>query len=285
MTRGKSNGFMAAGSSMVASFALLGLTGCAEKPPACADPQTIAVAGQIVQGEVRDRFTPQFTQQPEETRQELSRLLQDYVARLKVGLVNIVSNGYNSEAKRFSCEGKLTVTSATGREISLQTPYTTQKTQDQKATFLLRIDRFDTLERDIASDFLAFVDAEIAKRAAMQPAAAPASQPGPRDALEESYAKDNASAQLSRAGELMPFELHSAVDSFTCELSGTAKLETVNLATFTGTDKDDPCSARFEFASDQVTVSTEGCSSACGMRGHGSMDGIYKRLTQRRKEP
>lgn len=260
-------------------FTALITSACAEKPPDCAARETIGLASDIVRTELRDRFTPQFSKQPQETRQVLSRLLQEYLSGLKVGLVNIVSNGYSSDAKRFSCEGKLTVTSATGREVTLQTPYTTQKTQDQKHTFLLRIERFDALERDMSADFLAFVDADMAKRAASSPASSTTRAPQVAVAGQEVYRKDDASARISRTGGEVGFQLNSAMESFTCELEGSAKLESSNLATYAGADKDDPCTAKFEFSDGQLTVSTEGCSSACGMRAQGTMDGVYKRET------
>jgi hypothetical protein len=261
------------------SALLMMLVGCGETPPDCADAQTIGLATRIVQDEVRSTFGAEIKKQPEDVRSQLTSLLDAYASRLKASIVNIVSNGYNSDAKRFTCEGKLTVSSVTGKEFSEQTPYTTQKTQDKESTFVVRIDKFETVQQALDQDFLSYVDAEMSKKAAQQQSsnAAPTSQVA-GDTTAQEFEKDNATAKLQVSANQIAFRLNSTVDGgFTCELEGVATRQSPTAATYVGSDSSDRCTAKLELSSNQLGVSTQGCSSACGMRGQGSLDGLYKR--------
>ena len=113
------------------------LMGCGNKPPGCADPQTLEVAKTLMVENTDKSLANQnaFTDDPD-------GWMKKFYAGLKVEITGIVSEGYKQDAKKQLCKGTMKITTATGRTLERSVEYSTQKTEDQKDAFLLEIQEF-----------------------------------------------------------------------------------------------------------------------------------------------
>jgi hypothetical protein len=197
---------------------------------------------------------------------------------LRVEVSEIVSNGFDSAANKYSCEGKISLTTATSDSAQLRSAFSSQAIAKGDGQFLVVVDQAGAIADALVDDFVAFARADAA-RDAQKPAATTGSTQ-PTTGVEE-YAKDGARARLARSSGELTFEVSSSVGEHTCELEGKATFIAPDTAKYVSQDQDDRCSASFSLVPDGLTISTDGCSGACGMRADGSMDGTYKRTGQK----
>jgi hypothetical protein len=113
------------------------VTGCSNKPPGCADPQTIDTAKTMAV-----ENTGKLLGNRQAFEDDPDGWMKKFYAEMKVEITGIVSDGYKQDAKKQLCKGTLKITTATGRTLERSVEYSTQKTEDQKDAFLLEIQDF-----------------------------------------------------------------------------------------------------------------------------------------------
>ena len=116
-------------------LALLTLTACSQKPPGCADPETLSTIRNLVVEDTRKLMSKQAADDPE-------GWVQRFLDGLRVEVSGIVSDGYVADAKKHLCRGTMKFTTVTGAALERQVRYSTQKAQDQKDSFLLEVQEF-----------------------------------------------------------------------------------------------------------------------------------------------
>lgn len=137
---------------LVAMVALLG--GCGNKPPGCADPQTLEVAKTLVVENTDKSLANQnaFADDPD-------GWMKKFYAGLKVEITGIVSEGYKQDAKKQLCKGTMKITTVTGRTLERSVEYSTQKTEDQKDGFLMEIQDFVSFTQGTSNEARKYYDA------------------------------------------------------------------------------------------------------------------------------
>jgi len=111
--------------TLAATISVFLLTACSSKPPGCADEQTVGLAKEIILD--RWKLTTGFGHQD-----LYSPYLAVYTNGLKVEVRNIVSDGYNAEARKHACTGEMVLTTVRGTSISASHEFTSQATADGK---------------------------------------------------------------------------------------------------------------------------------------------------------
>jgi hypothetical protein len=137
--------------AVLLATALVVMSGCSSKPPGCADPETKALANQML----TERVTKYLANQVKGD--DPDGIVQKYLAGLKAELTEIVAEGYNEPARKQLCRAKLTVTGLIGGALpdtttSSPVTYSTQKMLDQKDAFLLSMQNFDQLGLAVSAD-------------------------------------------------------------------------------------------------------------------------------------
>lgn len=113
------------------------LAACSSKPPGCADTETLQLTREILMDNVKSHLREDMQ------KDDPDGLVAGYLSALKVEMTNIVSNGYDADAKKQSCKGTLKVVTVNGDQFERDTVYSTQRTEDKKSKFLLEIKAFD----------------------------------------------------------------------------------------------------------------------------------------------
>jgi len=175
------------------------LQGCSDKPPGCTDPQTLALAKQVViDGALIDdgstfeysgMFRGRIAAAPAE-------VLGRFTDSLQVTVSDITSQGYDSSARMESCAGTLEVSGATMR-LSAPIRYTTQLAAGDSRRQVLRTSDLTPVIRKVQMAAIEHLNAhEAALRqasAASSEVAAPSSNSRPQ-ANQESAASSIPSA-------------------------------------------------------------------------------------------
>lgn len=265
------------------------LAGCGGKPPGCADSATISLANEMIAGDVLDVLTKDLTRNGKETADPQGmKLATEYTKALKVNMENIVSNGYNADAKKHQCAGRLKVGTPKGNELAVNTEYSTQKTEGGNTSFVLAIDNYQPMIKALYDSFIPYMIAELEKSQAARAqepivyqstqSQAAAKDPGSAALAVPTtkYTKDNAVAQIQMKGNQLVFEVNSTVGRYSCEMSGTAPMLDERNAEFKPADKGG-CIAKFKFIGAAMELTTDSCSTYCGMQAGDSMDGTYFR--------
>ncbi|MDP2035194.1 MAG: hypothetical protein Q8K29_17460 [Polaromonas sp.] len=265
------------------------LAGCGGKPPGCADSTTIGLANEMIAGDVLDVLTKDLTRNSKEKADpEAMKLATDYTKGLKVTMENIVSNGYNADAKKHQCAGRLKVATPKGNELAVNTGYSTQKTEGGNTSFVLAIDNYQPMIKALYDSFIPYMIAELEKSQGARPQEpivyqSTQSQTAAKDtgsaalaAPTTKYTKDNAVAQIQIQGNQLVFEVNSTVGRYSCEMSGTASMLDERNGEFKPADKGG-CIAKFKFIGAAMEFTTDSCSTYCGMQAGDSMDGTYFR--------
>lgn len=130
------------------------LVGCGNKPPSCADPQTLEVAKTLVVENTDKSLANQnaFADDPD-------GWMKKFYAGLKVEITGIVSEGYKQDAKKQLCKGTMKITTVTGRTLERSVEYSTQKTEDQKDGFLMEIQDFVSFTQGTSNEARKYYDA------------------------------------------------------------------------------------------------------------------------------
>lgn len=172
---------------LVASLLLVLLAGCSSKPPACDSPQASAVAQTIFADEFSRIATASYSDNSDTFEpSDVSRIkteIDSYAKGLKVGISQAVQNGYDSDARKFSCAGQLTVTAPRGSTFARSTEYSVQATADGMDTFIVKVVAADPFVQSLRQDFAKLLTAKnidlryrgaIAKLAELAAESAPA---------------------------------------------------------------------------------------------------------------
>jgi hypothetical protein len=140
-----------------AMLAMALLAGCGSKPPDCPSPEALSVA----QSAMADGFTsatsevysdPANVFEPADIAKVRSEIA-SYAKALKVSIGNVVQNGYDANARRFTCSGKLAIATPTGKNFSRDTDYSIQATADGKGTFVLQVAQPTPFISSLQQDF------------------------------------------------------------------------------------------------------------------------------------
>lgn len=128
------------------------ITACSSKPPGCADEQTINLGKSIVletwDGSMQGMRGWMDISTPDVTR---------YNHGLKVEIRNITSDGYNSEARKFSCTGAFVVTTLNEKVYTVQREFTSQATVDGNGKFVVQIRDLEALHESLQGDLTRFI--------------------------------------------------------------------------------------------------------------------------------
>lgn len=128
------------------------LSGCAQKPPECGDPKTL----ETIQSLTVDNARGMLLRVPrsEIYKDDPGNIQQGYFKSLKTNVAQIVSDGYNKDARKNSCRGKLSIFTASGQSLSREVSYTTQLTQDKDGGFLVEIAQYSPFIEGVVGDFI-----------------------------------------------------------------------------------------------------------------------------------
>lgn len=127
------------------------LVGCAKKPPGCADPETVQTILSIAVSNSQ-ALMPQTTNNPGRYEDDPSKILERYFGGLKAELVNVRTDGYNEQAKKYACQGNLTLTTLSGSKFSRDIAYSTQRTEDKESKFWVEVAAFKPFINSVATD-------------------------------------------------------------------------------------------------------------------------------------
>ena len=127
------------------------LAGCAKKPPGCGDAETFQTIHSMVVNNVKASMPPPagaaFLQADDP-----EKIQEGYFSTLKVEIVNVVSDGYIDQARKFTCRGSLTISTASGEKLSRDIVYSTQRTEDKDGGFLVEVQAFQPFVVAVNSD-------------------------------------------------------------------------------------------------------------------------------------
>lgn len=264
---------------------------CAVKPPECAAPPTIAAIQDLYREGVQTTLDREVAslQQPHE-RERLQRLARSFLADLKITVTEIVSNGYEPKAKRYSCEGKIGVESPTARDggYSVRSEFSTQSTEDDKGKFVIRVEEYQSLLRAVISQgFVNYARVKVQADAAANP----------RQQLE--FDKKAWQAEEARSGlpastaefgtgpnvlrftrtgeESVKFEYVSEAPEGTCSIGGVARIMG-SMARFEQGLQMGACTINFNFGGPRrLDVAANGsCLSGCPPNQH-KLSGTYSK--------
>lgn len=112
------------------------LTGCAQKPPSCADEKTIATIKDIVVNYLLDGKTIKAIPKSEDPQNIIDKAIKG----LKVEMKNVVTQGYDDKARKHACRGNMVVTEVTGNTLTLDVSYISQATEDKGGGSMVEIE-------------------------------------------------------------------------------------------------------------------------------------------------
>lgn len=117
------------------------LVGCAKKPPGCADPQVAEVIRQIAVDEAK-KLAPRVSGGEKMLAEDVGGWVARFFSSVKVELTNVVQDGYSADARKFSCRGTLTITSASDTKLTRDVTFYSQATADDSGNFLVQVEDF-----------------------------------------------------------------------------------------------------------------------------------------------
>lgn len=108
------------------------LSGCNTKPPACGDEKAVASIKNLLANEINKNLIS------DESYQSDPKPVANFFKTLKFTVNTITSDGYDEQAKRYSCHSKLDV-EFLDKEGHFNIDYTTQTTEDKKDDFVITV--------------------------------------------------------------------------------------------------------------------------------------------------
>lgn len=279
--------------SLLAATALL--AGCGGKPPGCADSAVTDLIKEMLIEDTSTQLATALKTVTADQKTKVTAIVKEYFNGLKVEMTDVVNDGYNADAKKYRCAGKLSVTTPLDT-YKVNTEYTTQKTEDSRSGFLLQVGQYRPMYNTIDVDLGAYMTKTRTDAAAKNEADAAAlpkepivyqtsqTQEAEAKAVTAAttpdgfvkYAKADGELLIKKTGDQAQFKITSSRDQHSCEMEGTATMSSDTQATYKP-DAKDQCTVRLKFGSGQVEVTTQACDGFCGMQAGGSMDGTYKR--------
>lgn len=136
----------------VVTLASVCLSACSSKPPGCADEQTVSLVQQIVLDRWKERTTKNRGQD------ENTPYIEDYANGLKVEIRNIVSNGYNADARKHACTGEFVLRAVSGKAFSASREFSSQSTADGSSKFIVQVVEVDSLLQSLTYDLLHYMN-------------------------------------------------------------------------------------------------------------------------------
>jgi uncharacterized protein YecT (DUF1311 family) len=208
---------------------LTALAGCSAKPPGCADQETLGVIRNIVTTSLHERFSAAAEDvQDTDQKARILNLGDGFVTGLKVELVNVVNNGYDTNAKKFSCAAQLSAIPAlTGEGLKYTAAYTVQRTEDDKSKFLVEVERLKPFIKQLTErPFGLYVDAQAKAQEAVEPARAAVAEPAGVSAAAGTAAQTQAPAEAVPAADASvpppgPVAAAQTSPSFDCAMAST----------------------------------------------------------------
>jgi hypothetical protein len=127
---------------------LAALAGCAKKPPECGADDTVALARQVIIDNARK--VPLLRQYSENAKSvDPDKLIEQYLGSVKVALTSITSDGYDANARRYSCHAQMAV-KAEGLDLSGPIAYTTQLTEDKDGGWVIQMNNVAPASTNVA---------------------------------------------------------------------------------------------------------------------------------------
>ena len=139
---------------MVATVSFL--AACSSKPPDCADEKTL----NLIKGLIVENSKDMSNRVDGKYRQDAVR----YVDALKIEIQNIVSDGYNAEAKKHSCTGAFVITTLNAMTFTGSQSYTSQATAGDSSKFVVNVPGIESLFNTLNNDLGTYVVELGAKR-------------------------------------------------------------------------------------------------------------------------
>lgn len=134
------------------------LNACSSKPPACGDEQTVSLVRTIIV----DRWKEMTTlNRPKD---EYSPYVVEYANGLKVEVRDIVSDGYNADARKHSCTGLVVVSTTSGATFSASRNFTSQATAEGGGKFVVQVADLDPFFVSLSNDLLHYMGDANEKR-------------------------------------------------------------------------------------------------------------------------
>jgi hypothetical protein len=125
---------------------------CAKKPSGCADTETRETIKNLFIKNFRLKiYHPSYTEDPKQ-------LLDNYIKSIKIELTSIISNGYDENAKKYSCRADFSVKTVSGEEYSRKINYSSQLTQDKQELSYIEIQAFTPFIEAVALDFIFYFE-------------------------------------------------------------------------------------------------------------------------------
>jgi hypothetical protein len=183
---------------------VLAIAGCGVKPPDCTSKETTSLVQQIVKQEIQAVALSAATRGvPRDDRPYWEKVVARYGDALKIEVGEIVSNGYDSGSKKYSCEGKISFTTATSDSARVRSAFSSQATAKGDGTFLVSVDQAGAIAEAVLDDFVAFARAEMTRESqqARTPTsegltgADPAQPPGAASVAQEGAASPAAESE------------------------------------------------------------------------------------------
>jgi hypothetical protein len=130
------------------------LAGCAKKPPECGADDTVALARQVIIDNARKvPLLRQYLENAESV--DPDKLIEQYLGSVKVALTSITSDGYDANARRYSCHAQMAV-KAEGLDLSGPVDYTTQLTEDKDGGWVIQMNNVAPASTNVGVDAAAY---------------------------------------------------------------------------------------------------------------------------------
>ncbi|RYH65623.1 MAG: hypothetical protein EON54_05545 [Alcaligenaceae bacterium] len=152
------------------------LVGCGKKPPECAAPEVLGTMQSILVDNVQNRPQPTAPTMADLAggdvqkmlRIAMADLLRDdpqgiqgrYLKDLKLNLANIVSDGYNEQARKNTCRAHLTIGTASGQSLSREVKFTTQVSESKDQDYVLEVQEFQPFVDAVVNDMTGYYSAK-----------------------------------------------------------------------------------------------------------------------------
>lgn len=129
------------------------LIGCGQKPPNCVDPQLGPLAKSIlVDDQMKELIRLVESRTPLSAQENMvgyKKRMADFTSAVQVSMKDIVSNGYDSEARRYSCAAEFVLVFPTAQKASARRDFYVQGTAEKDGKFLLSINGIDAFTKAV----------------------------------------------------------------------------------------------------------------------------------------
>jgi hypothetical protein len=128
------------------------LGACADKPPGCTDAKVLDRIKAGIPSDALKLISNNIAAAGNSGSEQLNGLLDKFGSSMKVEFKNIASDGFDAEAKRYSCAAELEISTVDGPADARRIAYSVQATADGK-DFLLSIANYQMILMSMSSSF------------------------------------------------------------------------------------------------------------------------------------